>query len=1083
MIKRAYQSILKNVFSLFLTLLLLLSFASVVYAGEYEENVNNEGYDQNTSLDVHRERLSFDALLKWTPESDPDAKYNRATVPLKTGRFYGPQVNPNATPNAKIQHWAMISTCGAQGSLSYGNYAFTHWQYLDTLVGWAETKGTIVCPTADVVDAAHRNGVPVTAGIFFGGGYNTYGQSQIRLLTKKEGNRYPVIDKLAQLAKFYGFDGYSFNQETNGASSYLNGMFEAMRYARLNYPKLIFNWYDSMTSTYGNVNWQDGLTNQNKKWIAEDSELKEKGALKPYLMDDMFTNYNWNASKVNESVRIAKEINRSPYDVYHAFEMQARGFREKYRFPFVLDNDGKLKTSLGLYCADASTMGAEFHDKENYLWSSKKTEDDGSVTYDPRQRGDDEWGLANYVLDKSVVNTLPFNSTFNTGHGYSTYIDGNVAHSSEWFNRGLSSIAPTWTWIVDTDATKTLKADYDFTTVFNGGSSVKYWGKLENNKYYDAKLYSTRLNANKDITFRITVKASEASNVYGLISRGKAAYNWNEQITLTKVATKNGWDILEGTIPAGEMINGIGIRIKATNNVDNFTFNLGQMQLYNKKVSMRRASAPRLNKLMHFDNYAEARVESKKIKNAEFYELWLEYGSTKKLLKVSPNPNMFVHKIELPRGVTKAKLSIVPIDNNGNRRPELASDSTLFNFKGRYASVYTPGENLMRKAELVTWISRDSGMNPRCIIDGIYSWDPRISTKDSDIWACFDLGEVKQIGMARIIAMGNIGSSEHGRHVNTLDNEDINPLEYEIYYSNTKPATSGRLPSLDGIPSDAQLCAKVRHSATAGEVCIKTGNYSDLNNITYHTVTGRYVYLRIFNIPRTHSHWNLRLCEFELFSNLGLPKTATIDPSDITVERVSTNSGNVTFKNVPFNSTINLYNEEDVLIATKKQSVFEPYSEALYSAYRNKTLVHSADIKFENVTMKKTNGFYRYEIKNTLLESSSRVEIPYTGEDAEMTPDIDAGQLQFSPYKVSTIYKRNRKDGQVYSLTISGLAPGTVVQLKQTGLYRRLETVIADENGVAFFDWVFVDKNRKIKLIAQGVNQQIWNAEKEFNVS
>ena len=46
---------------------------------------------------------------------------------------------------------------------------FSYWQYIDKLVYWGGSsgEGLIVAPSADVIDAAHRNGVPVLGTVFF----------------------------------------------------------------------------------------------------------------------------------------------------------------------------------------------------------------------------------------------------------------------------------------------------------------------------------------------------------------------------------------------------------------------------------------------------------------------------------------------------------------------------------------------------------------------------------------------------------------------------------------------------------------------------------------------------------------------------------------------------------------------------------------------------------------------------------------------------------------------------------------------------------------------------------------------------
>ena len=48
-------------------------------------------------------------------------------------------------------------------------FAFNYWQYTDLLVFWGGSagEGIILAPNPGVIDAAHRNGVPVLGTIFF----------------------------------------------------------------------------------------------------------------------------------------------------------------------------------------------------------------------------------------------------------------------------------------------------------------------------------------------------------------------------------------------------------------------------------------------------------------------------------------------------------------------------------------------------------------------------------------------------------------------------------------------------------------------------------------------------------------------------------------------------------------------------------------------------------------------------------------------------------------------------------------------------------------------------------------------------
>ena len=96
----------------------------------------NEAYAANESLMPVGPSFNLDTLLEWTPESDPDAAYSRASIPL-ANREGGFVVNPKANPQAKLMLCSMANTdhdnTNSQGSESFFTYAFNYWQYLSLI--------------------------------------------------------------------------------------------------------------------------------------------------------------------------------------------------------------------------------------------------------------------------------------------------------------------------------------------------------------------------------------------------------------------------------------------------------------------------------------------------------------------------------------------------------------------------------------------------------------------------------------------------------------------------------------------------------------------------------------------------------------------------------------------------------------------------------------------------------------------------------------------------------------------------------------------------------------------------------------
>ena len=113
-------------------------------------------------------------LLSWTPYNDPDAPYNRSAIPLATRSLGDTHCNAHAIPGqAGVTSISIMypstSFNPSQGGPGIGTYAFGYWQYIEHLTFWGGSagEGLILAPNPGVIDAAHRNGVPVYGTVFF----------------------------------------------------------------------------------------------------------------------------------------------------------------------------------------------------------------------------------------------------------------------------------------------------------------------------------------------------------------------------------------------------------------------------------------------------------------------------------------------------------------------------------------------------------------------------------------------------------------------------------------------------------------------------------------------------------------------------------------------------------------------------------------------------------------------------------------------------------------------------------------------------------------------------------------------------
>ena len=182
-------------------------------------------------------------LLSWDPATDPDAELLRARVPLQNRieAVAATQANPSLNPEVKYLTLAGDYGNAFFGGTSYTNefseYCFNFWQYIDYYAPWhgqttATTPmelwnvddervnpnawksrsfefGMMNLPNAAYTNAAHKNGVLSLGCIFLPRAY----QSWRTLIQRDENGGFPYADKLIEITKYYGFDGWYMNLE------------------------------------------------------------------------------------------------------------------------------------------------------------------------------------------------------------------------------------------------------------------------------------------------------------------------------------------------------------------------------------------------------------------------------------------------------------------------------------------------------------------------------------------------------------------------------------------------------------------------------------------------------------------------------------------------------------------------------------------------------------------------------------------------------------------------------------------------------------------------------------------------------
>ncbi len=138
---------------------------------------------------------------------------------------------------------------------------------------------------------------------------------------KKTGNTFPVADKMIQVARYFKFDGYFINTETEGGNTATaEAMRDFLKYFRAQAPELKISWYDSMISN-GRISWQRQLNDNNKMFFQDGANRTS---------DQMFLDFYWGyGNNLPNSRAKAISLGRDPYDVYAGIDTEGAGMNGK----------------------------------------------------------------------------------------------------------------------------------------------------------------------------------------------------------------------------------------------------------------------------------------------------------------------------------------------------------------------------------------------------------------------------------------------------------------------------------------------------------------------------------------------------------------------------------------------------------------------------------------------------------------------------------------------------------------------------------------------------------------------------------
>jgi endo-beta-N-acetylglucosaminidase D len=461
-------------------------------------------------------------LSTWSPGTDPDAAFNRSTTPL-VARVQDAltAADPAGAPRRVLATSVFANTDGnpSQGSPDFDYYTSEFWQYIDTLVFWggSASEGLILAPNPTVTDAAHRNGVPVYGTVFFPPDVFGGQLERVRQLLEKDASgAFPAAAKLAEIADFYGFEGWFINQETEGADAPLAGdMRDFVAALRTAGSDVI--WYDAMNET-GEVGWRGGLDELNDSFFATSNA--------------MFVDFRWDLPDLPASAAYARGMQRDPAELYAGVDTGFRQFAVQPDFDAIFPSQNPSGLSVALYRPDFTLTGTDdktqYAARESRFWVGA----DGDPAT-PTPDADGWQGVAAKVSEHTPVTRTPFVTTFNTGHGRLWAHDGRSWQRGPWNNLTAQDVLPTWRWLVRGAG---LSVGFDHETAWLGGSSLRLTGRLD--QPTTVPLYATRLRvqlgtrveltASGDVRLDVVARFADAPDHEVVVPTGQAGSGWTD---------------------------------------------------------------------------------------------------------------------------------------------------------------------------------------------------------------------------------------------------------------------------------------------------------------------------------------------------------------------------------------------------------------------------------------------------------------------------------------------------------------------------------------------------------------------------
>ena len=614
--------------------LLAASMIVSAFGGSFIVQASDSWPNEKASAEPSFAGYRVKDIKNWSPETDPYAEFLRAEVPLQTRNeaFQATQAKPYLASDAQVMlmqgDYGNSFFNSTMYTDKFGEHVLNFWQYADYFSPWhgAATAytpesiydpvtsdwrargfefGVVNIPNPAYTNAAHKNGVMSIACIYFDPAFRP-GQTCADLIEKDE-NGYSIADKLIEMAKYMGFDGYFLNQEEGYYADFKPFM------AKLTKAGLYTQWYD--TNSYFN--------SSKAQWLKDDTNGQ--------INNSVFINYGWTGG-VDSSLDYAKQIGVDPFEtLFFGLECNQNKFNGGHssakNITNLYDNTGNPRASVALFTpSDWYQRGVDevpFYDgkstppmqRDEFQWMvaerermffSGVMEDPTNTGLKPGYKRTDVqvtdasgWvGVADFIAERSVIDGTKFYTNFNTGHGMQYFVEGKVSADKAWTNINIQDILPTWQWWVESTNINKLSVDFDYgdklvnhntanqpitlpytqVGAYNGGSSLVVYGNI--NASNSLHLYKTDLDVNENSKASITFKKTSDDAVtmqLGLIF--KDAPQTTEKLDIAGSETAGDWTTVDVDLSkyAGRKI--AAITLEFAGNSENYQMNVGGLKV------------------------------------------------------------------------------------------------------------------------------------------------------------------------------------------------------------------------------------------------------------------------------------------------------------------------------------------------------------------------------------------------------------------------------------------------------------------------------------------------------------------------